>query len=172
MLTRRVSPGEKTHRPKGVTNASAPQAADDIGLFSADADGTRLSKIIDASASATVLPLNGGSCTAIKSLQLNQWGGVHGQTAPSLAESGSLSAKSLGRICPGGSWSFVGDVRGFACRSQRDNGRVGSNGLGWRGRRREVLDGGEARRKERGVGHWQGGEKSVYAKGEVVVIGC
>ena len=51
---------------------------------------------------------------------------------------------------------MVGDVRYFACGSQGDNGRVGSNGLSRRRRGREVLNGGETGRKERGVGHGQG----------------
>lgn len=114
--------------PKGVTNASAPHAANEILLFSDEAGGTRLGEIVDASAPTTVLPLNSSSGTAIRSLELNQWGGVHGQTASPLAELGSFSANTLGRIRCGRSWVLVGDVRFLACGSQGDNGRVRSNG--------------------------------------------
>jgi len=54
-----------TARPESVTNASAPQAANDIVLFSSEGDGTRLEEIVDASAPAAVLPLSRGSGTAI-----------------------------------------------------------------------------------------------------------
>jgi len=141
--------------PKGVTNASAPQAPKHIIVFSSEAGGTGLEESIDASTPTAVLPLNGGSGAAIRSLELNQWGGVHGQTASPLAKFRSLSANPLARICCSGGWVLVSDVRCLSCGSQGDNGRVGPNGLGRRRRGREVLNGGEARKKERRVRHAQ-----------------
>ena len=64
--------------PEGVTDASASQAANDIVLFGDEANGTGLGEIIHASTPATVLALNGSSGTAIRSLELDQWGGIHG----------------------------------------------------------------------------------------------
>ena len=68
----------KPSAPKGVTDASAPQTTNDIVFFSSEANRTRLGEIIDASTSATVLPLNGDGGTTIRSLKLDQWRGVHG----------------------------------------------------------------------------------------------
>lgn len=79
-LVLRISPDDKKPEQdalEGVTDASAPQAADDIVLFSSETNGTRLRKIIYTSTSATVLPLDGGSGTAIRSLEPDQWGGVY-----------------------------------------------------------------------------------------------
>ena len=142
--------------PKGVTNASGPQAADDIDLFGRKAGGTGLGETVYAPAPAAVLPLNGSSGTTIRSFQLNQWRGIHGQTASPLAEFGLLSTEWLGRVCCGGCLVFVGDVCCLAGGGRGDDGRVGSNRLGWGGGRREVLDGRETRREERGVGHRRG----------------
>lgn len=62
--------------PKRVTDASAPQATDDIVLFGTEAEGARLGEITDASAPTAVLFLDGGSGTAIRSLELDQWRGI------------------------------------------------------------------------------------------------
>ena len=142
--------------PRGIANATAPQAADDVDLFSRKAGGTRLGEIIYAPAPATVLPLNGSSGTTIRSFELNQRRGVHGQTAPSLAKFGLLSTKCLGMVRCGRCLVFVGDVRRLTGRSLGDDGRIRSNRLNWGGGRREVLDGGEAGREEGGVGHRRG----------------
>lgn len=97
----------------GVTDATAPQATGDTVLIlsSSKTGGMRLREIINGSTPDAVLPLNGGSDTAIRSLELNQRGGIHSQAAPPLPEFGPLRAKLLGNTCCSGSWVFVGDAR-------------------------------------------------------------
>jgi hypothetical protein len=64
--------------PEGVTDASAPWAANDLDLANGIIDGARGGEIVDASTSAAVLPLSGNSRPTIRTLELNQGGCIDG----------------------------------------------------------------------------------------------